>query len=329
MLTSGLVALSRRADDVAGGEERRPDDRRADRPRRLRVTGRRGRLEQVRLVAETEHPVVVHEIDVAIEGQRAQVGEVVEAVALEPRPELKLEGETDREEPGKHQRGAPARGGVPVQPRQGDRRHGRHDHEREHAGRMTGEVLDTSERRATSRAQSSTIAPDAASHPSGRQKAPPSGIEGPSGNHLEDAQLGSGRAGRRREPRELAALLEDAHVLGVLTREFLGRPEVVVVVLPTTRPGSRPSDRASRRSPSAAAAETFLRPVGGRQEQRARFDRHDRLRRHVLQDPRVRQVDGAGPRGVANPSVDTSAGGSRAAIVSAAISAVRGARGIS
>ena len=54
-----------------------------------------------------EHPVVVHEIDVAVEGERAQVGEVVEAVALEPRAELQLQRETDGEERGQDETGGP------------------------------------------------------------------------------------------------------------------------------------------------------------------------------------------------------------------------------
>ena len=95
-------------DDVAGGEKRRPPDRRPDRPRALRVAGLR-RLEQVGLVAEAEHPVVVREIDVPVEGHRSKVGEVVEAVALEPRAELQLQGESDGEERAQDQpRGTPA-----------------------------------------------------------------------------------------------------------------------------------------------------------------------------------------------------------------------------
>ena len=97
VLTSRPSALQPRRHDVAGGEERRPDDRRTDRPRRLRVAGPR-RLEQIGLVAEAEHPVVVHEIDVAVERQRAQVGEVVEAVALEPGAELQLRREPAAEQ---------------------------------------------------------------------------------------------------------------------------------------------------------------------------------------------------------------------------------------
>ena len=56
------------------------------------------RLEQVGLVAEPEHPIVVREIDVAIEGHRSQVREVVETVALQPRTELQLQREADGEE---------------------------------------------------------------------------------------------------------------------------------------------------------------------------------------------------------------------------------------
>src|SRR5688500_11498222 len=82
---------------MAGGKERRPDDRGTDSPRRFRVPGSRG-PEQVRLVAEPEHPVVVHEIDVAIERERTKIGEVIEAVALQPRAELQLQRQPGDEE---------------------------------------------------------------------------------------------------------------------------------------------------------------------------------------------------------------------------------------
>ena len=54
----------------------------------------------MRLVAEAEQLVVVGEVHVPVEGERAQVGEVVEAVALQPRAELQLQRDTNREEDG-------------------------------------------------------------------------------------------------------------------------------------------------------------------------------------------------------------------------------------
>ena len=58
-------------------------------------------------VPETEHPVVVRELDVPVEDERAQVRVVVEAVALKPRIELELAGEANDEEGGEEQRTAP------------------------------------------------------------------------------------------------------------------------------------------------------------------------------------------------------------------------------
>ena len=56
------------------------------------------RPEQVRLVAEAEQTVVVSELDVAIECQRAKVREVVEAVALQACAEIELGGDAAGEE---------------------------------------------------------------------------------------------------------------------------------------------------------------------------------------------------------------------------------------
>ena len=94
-----------------------------------RVAGPR-RLEQVGLVAEAEHPVVVHEVDVPVEGQRSQVGEVVEPVALEPRAELQAAG------PGRGEaapRGSAPRRAVPCRIAIADdgRSHRHDDHRRE------------------------------------------------------------------------------------------------------------------------------------------------------------------------------------------------------
>jgi hypothetical protein len=74
---------------MATSEEWRPEYRRTDRPRRLRVA-RACRLEEVRLVPEAEQPVVVAELHVAIEREGTQICEIVEAVALQPCPERQL-----------------------------------------------------------------------------------------------------------------------------------------------------------------------------------------------------------------------------------------------
>ena len=78
---------------MRAAEERRPQDGRTDRPRRMGVAGDGRRLPQVGLVAQSEQRVIVGEVDVAIEGDRTQVGEVVEPVALQPRVELPLDGD--------------------------------------------------------------------------------------------------------------------------------------------------------------------------------------------------------------------------------------------
>ena len=82
--------------DVPRSEERRPRDGRSDGPGRLRVARRR-RLEQVRLVAEPQEPVVVREVDVPVKPEGPRVGEVVEPVALEPGAEPHLGNNPDSE----------------------------------------------------------------------------------------------------------------------------------------------------------------------------------------------------------------------------------------
>jgi hypothetical protein len=84
------------------------------------VSGPR-RLEQVRLVPQSQHPVVVHEVHVAVERERTQVGEVVEAVALQPRAELELERDADGEARRQQRTG----GATPF--RRGDRDRGAYD----------------------------------------------------------------------------------------------------------------------------------------------------------------------------------------------------------
>ncbi len=93
-------------DPVADGEKRRPGQRRPNRPGRLGVAGRCGR-EQVRLVAEPEQSIVVGEIVVAVEPQRSQVREVVEAVTLQARAETKLRDHPGRKRQQEHRRDRP------------------------------------------------------------------------------------------------------------------------------------------------------------------------------------------------------------------------------
>ena len=104
MLTSAARAARAAGDRVGRGEERRPHDRRADRPGRLRVAGAVVGSNRWGLSPRPSSAVVVGELDVAIEGDRSQVGEVVEPVALEPRTEVDLCGDADGEERGEDQR---------------------------------------------------------------------------------------------------------------------------------------------------------------------------------------------------------------------------------
>ena len=112
-------------DPVADGEKRGPRQAGADRPGRLGMAGRRGR-KQVRLVAEPEQAIVVGKIVVAVEPQRSQVCEVVEAVTLQTRAEPKLRDHPGREGEQEHRRdraiGAPRAGRMhgPQRGRGGD-----------------------------------------------------------------------------------------------------------------------------------------------------------------------------------------------------------------
>ena len=142
-------------------EERRPHDRGTYRRSGLRVTCP-CRREQMRLVAEAEQLVVVREIDIAIERERPQVGEIVEAVALQPRAELQLEREPDREEQAR--RTGPCVHAASTTPAVGGRRQRHDDRQGDDArpahrpGLCNSVSRATIERRATSRAHSSRIA---------------------------------------------------------------------------------------------------------------------------------------------------------------------------
>ena len=114
---------------MRGGKEWCPHDRRADRPRRLRVAGRR-RIEQVGFVPEPEHLVIVGEVDVVVEGERPKVGVVVEAVALQPRGERELARHADDEE---HREQGRHSGGTEDRDRHGGGDHGGRDQRTERA----------------------------------------------------------------------------------------------------------------------------------------------------------------------------------------------------
>jgi hypothetical protein len=68
----GIRSIEQDRDRVTRREERRPENRRPDRRGRLRMARGR-RVKQVRLVAEPEQPVVVGEVQVAVEGERSQI----------------------------------------------------------------------------------------------------------------------------------------------------------------------------------------------------------------------------------------------------------------
>src|SRR5438093_6197027 len=99
-----MPGTERARDQMARAKKRRPEDRRTYRRGGLRVACP-CRREEMRLVLETEEPVVVREIDVVIEREGTHVREIVEAVALQPGAELQLEpephGEQGREEQGR------------------------------------------------------------------------------------------------------------------------------------------------------------------------------------------------------------------------------------
>ncbi len=116
--------------EMADGEEGRPSESGADGPRALRVSRHR-RLEQklMRPVVQAQEPIVVGEIHVAVERQGAEIGVIVEAVALEPRAEPGLRHQSGRHRRDEHQRGRGAsrtagRGDADDRAREDARQHG-------------------------------------------------------------------------------------------------------------------------------------------------------------------------------------------------------------
>lgn len=128
---------------VPPGKKRRPEDRRADRRRRLRVARAR-RREQLRFVGETKQRVVVREVNVVVEGERTQVCEVVEPVALQTRPELQLTRQPHGEERGKDQRRpVPARSAMDAGRPRDDNRDKREDQQQSRcSGLVTSDAID-------------------------------------------------------------------------------------------------------------------------------------------------------------------------------------------
>ena len=91
-----IASAQEHRDGVAARKERRPHNRRPDRPRRVRVPRGRG-LEQVCVCgrAQAEQPVVVPEVHIPVEGERPQVREVIEAIALKAGAKRQLRRQSD------------------------------------------------------------------------------------------------------------------------------------------------------------------------------------------------------------------------------------------